>query len=219
MVNGIKVIASLTSHPPRINGVGFTIFSLLKQSCKLDSIELNLSKVNFPNGYGDLPDVLNNLYDKGCLCINWVDGDTKTFKKLLPTVNKYYPEDYYVLTIDDDCIYLPNYVKKMVYELGDSDSYCPADSKVIGNRMIYRSTIFDSKFINTIIPDALIETYVDDMYIQCYLEHMNAKIKYGINQSIRSDIRAFNDVCPARNHYTTGNRIALAYKLSKAIWG
>ena len=95
-----KVIVSFTSWPKRINNVAKVIFSLLNQSVKPDSIELNLSIEEFPNKENDLPNELKIMYENKLFIINWVDKNTKSFKKLFPTLKKYYGDDYYILTID-----------------------------------------------------------------------------------------------------------------------
>ena len=199
--------------------VGLTIFSLLNQSYALDGIELNLSLKNFPNRLSDLPHDLCVLAEANKININWLPSDDKPFKKLIPTLKKYYPDDYYVITCDDDVIYDEQYVTNMLSEIncGDFDTFCPSKWEVIGNRMIYKSTIFTKEFIDYTIPSRLIDTCVDDTYIFAYLKHVHANMKCH-NQTINNMIHAIHDICPMRNTYLQGNRIEIAHKLSKEIW-
>ena len=37
--------------------------------------------------------------------INWVEKNTGVFKKIIPTIKKYYGLNYYLISVDDDIIY------------------------------------------------------------------------------------------------------------------
>lgn len=64
MYNDKKVIVSLTSWTERISTVHNTIYSLLNQEVIPDSIELNLSLVEFENKFDSLPLELLELLQK-----------------------------------------------------------------------------------------------------------------------------------------------------------
>ena len=51
----------------------------------------------------------------------------------------------------------------MVYNIQkyNSDSFCLTNSQIIGNRMIYKSLIFENDFIEK-LTDEIIETRIDD---------------------------------------------------------
>ncbi|MCL2305493.1 MAG: glycosyltransferase family 2 protein [Planctomycetaceae bacterium] len=96
-----KVILSLTSFPPRIPRIQYTIYSLLKQTVKPDEILLWLAEEQFPNRNGDLPETLLKLVDHG-LTIRYCK-DIKSYKKLIPALREY-PHDI-IVTLDDDVYY------------------------------------------------------------------------------------------------------------------
>ena len=60
-----KLIVSLTSWKKRIGNANITIESILNQTRKADSVELNLDRENFPNGLSDLPDSITELKKSG----------------------------------------------------------------------------------------------------------------------------------------------------------
>ena len=102
------VIVSLTSWKDRINTVGKTIFSIYKETgCK---IVLTLSTDEFPNK--KLPDDIISFVDNNILEILWIKENTKCFKKILYTMNKY--PDKIIVSADDDCIYNCDYVQRLL---------------------------------------------------------------------------------------------------------
>ena len=103
------IIISLTSYPARISTVHLVIESLLAQSYKANKIILWLSPEQFPNKEVDLPKQLLNLTSKG-LTIDWCK-DIKSYKKLIPTLEKY-PNDI-IVTVDDDNIYPERCLEKL----------------------------------------------------------------------------------------------------------
>ena len=114
------IIVSMTSWKERIGNVVQVLDSLLDNSKIPDAIELNLSEEEFPGREKDLPDELldwrdehRTVYEKPVLNINWVGRNTKAFKKLIPTVKKYYGKDVKIITVDDDVIYPANFIEDM----------------------------------------------------------------------------------------------------------
>ncbi len=99
-----RIIASITSYPPRINTVHLAIQSLLAQKCLPDLIVLWLYKNDFPNREADLPWELRRRLSSD-VCIRWVDYDLKPHKKYFWALQEY--SDDLVITFDDDLIY-PN---------------------------------------------------------------------------------------------------------------
>lgn len=95
-----KLIVSLTTFPARINTVYKTISSLLNQTLKPDELILWLAEEQFLNK--KLPENLTKLEQYG-LKIMWYEKDIKSFKKLIPTLQKY-PNDI-IVTFDDDYYY------------------------------------------------------------------------------------------------------------------
>ena len=87
-----EIIVSLTSWIKRIQNTATTIKSLLDQTLKPNLIELNLSLVEFPEKEKNLPRDLKKLLKqyKNILEINWVENNTGVFKKIIPTIKKFY---------------------------------------------------------------------------------------------------------------------------------
>lgn len=105
---GEKAIISLTSWRARINTVGKTIYSLLK-NCPGFHIVLVLSEEEFPKKEKELPEdliILSKYFE-----ILWVYKNYKSFKKVLFTMDKY--RDVPIISADDDCLYTCNYAEEL----------------------------------------------------------------------------------------------------------
>ena len=111
--NGEKAIISLTTWRARIDTVGLTLFSLIKQ-CPGFHIVLVLSEEEFPQKEAELPDSVMAFVDQDLIEILWVFKNYRSFKKVLFTMDKY--RGLPVISADDDCIYKYNYAKKL-YQL------------------------------------------------------------------------------------------------------
>ena len=216
MINNKRIIISLTSWKKRICNVSMVIYSLMIQTIKPDSIELNLSIEEFPNKENDLPIELVKMNKNGMIIINWVEKNTGVFKKFIPVLQKYYGEDYYLFTIDDDWQYGTKYIETMLNELKNYDVYCPQKT-IIGNRMVYNSKIFNKDFWIK-LTDEMIETSIDDTYILYYLIKYKIKQKLKFNQNIKNMIKPINEIEPLHNYYKQHNRIETAITLAKEIW-
>lgn len=193
----------MTSWPKRINNVSKVIYSILNQTVKPDNVELNLSLEEFPNREDDLPDDLKIIVDNNLVNINWVEKNTKVFKKIRPTLKKYANEDFYILSIDDDGLYKNTYIETMIKQLANYDYYCLIDNeKVIGYCMIYRSTCFKNDF-DDLLTEKLINLSIDDYFIEQYLLK-NKKIESKNSAFKKEDfIIMFNEVFPnsGTGHY------------------
>lgn len=108
--NGEKAIISLTSWKARINTVCKTLFSLIDQ-CPGFHIVLVLSEEEFPKKEDELPENLKIFIDNDLIEVLWVYHNWKSFKKVLPTMEKYH--DLPVISADDDCIYTCNYAQEL----------------------------------------------------------------------------------------------------------
>ena len=113
-------IISLTSYPARIDTVNQTIESILNQTIKVEKVILWLAKSQFPNLEKDLPEKLINLTKCG-LTIEWCDEDIKSYKKLIPALQKY-PDDI-IVTADDDIIYEKDRVERLIKEYDKNKKY------------------------------------------------------------------------------------------------
>ena len=105
-----RIIVSLTSFPPRIPRIHYTISTLLKQTLKPDRIVLWLAEEQFPNRNDDLSPELLAMLDRG-LSIRYTH-DTKSYKKLIPAIAEF-PDDI-IVTVDDDLLYESNLLEKLV---------------------------------------------------------------------------------------------------------
>lgn len=97
-----KIIASLTSYPPRIGSVHLAIRSLLAQKTLPDLVVLWLCTKDFPNREADLPQELVNVLAKD-VQIRWVDRDLKPHKKYYWAFQEF--RNDIVITFDDDLFY------------------------------------------------------------------------------------------------------------------
>ena len=70
-------------------------------------------------------------------------------KKIIPTIQKYYGNTYYLLSVDDDWIYREDYIEMMInyLEKYNADTFCLANSNVIGNKPLSRSSCFSATFL------------------------------------------------------------------------
>ena len=205
-LKNLKIIISLTSWPKRIKNVATVVKSLLNQNIEPDLIELNLCIIEFPNKEKDLPKELNILLSKNKkIEINWVKKNTGVFKKIIPTIQKYYGLNYYLLSVDDDYIYRKDYIELMVYNIKkyNSDSFCLSKYKIIGNRMIYKSLIFEKDFINK-LTDKIIETRIDDSYINYYLKKKKKKMANYSPNNIKDIMKIYNPIHPNSRNNKTG---------------
>ena len=95
------LILSLTSFPKRMSTLNQVIDSILMNTYLPDLIVLNLHIKDFPNKENELPENLKNILSKKIFEINWCNENSKSFMKLLPTL-EHYGFDNDIITIDDD---------------------------------------------------------------------------------------------------------------------
>jgi len=129
-----NVIVSLTSYPARINHIWVTVESLFQQRHQPNKIVLVLSKDEFPSQA--LPDNVCLLIEKG-LEVLWVEGNIRSYKKLIPVV-EHYPQAT-IITVDDDIYYQKDFVEKLV------SASIKSPSSIIGNRgrLIKKHTTYE----------------------------------------------------------------------------
>jgi hypothetical protein len=104
-----RVIVSLTSFPARINSTHLAIKSLMLQSYKPDEIILWLSEKQFENC--KIPDSIMKLKKNG-LQIRYCD-DLRGHKKYFNLIKNQQPDEL-ILTYDDDIIYPPDSISKVM---------------------------------------------------------------------------------------------------------
>lgn len=202
----MKIIVSMTSWPKRICNVAAVVKSLLDQEVEPDIIQINLSEDEFKNKELDFPEDLKNvLTEHKNVEIEWVSGNDGVFKKIIPTLKKHYGEEYLLLSVDDDWIYRKDYIKMMIDYLKkyDADSFCLYRAGVIGNRMIYKSSVFSSDFWEKLTQE-VIDTRIDDSYIEHYMKCKKKKMS-GYRPNDAPDItKRFNPIHPNSHNATTG---------------
>ena len=108
--NARNIIVSLTSYPLRIKYVHLTIKSILNQTIKPKKIILWLAESDYTKRNKNLPKNLLSLRDR-ILKIDYYGLDIKSYKKLIPTLEKY-PNNI-IITVDDDIIYKNNTIEKL----------------------------------------------------------------------------------------------------------
>lgn len=106
--NNEKVIVSLTSFKPRLSIVPIVIFSILKGSEKSVHIVLSL----FKDDVKFIPKNLQLLIDSKTIELIITEDDLKPHKKYYYAMKKY--KMVPVITIDDDCIYTPDFVDSLL---------------------------------------------------------------------------------------------------------
>lgn len=173
-----EVVITMTSWKKRINDVSKTIYSLLRNTYKPRSIELNLAEEEFPLKEKELPEDLLLLKNEGLVNINWCYRNVKTFKKVLPTVLKYYNEkDLLIMSVDDDVEYQPDIIEKFVeLHKKNPDAFIAFRNQqgefrgqpcTNGGATLYKVSFFSDIFFK--IPECVIQTNEDDWwYSYCF---------------------------------------------------
>jgi len=203
-----KIIISMTSWPKRIKNVFHVLKTLVNQDVKPDLIEINLSIIEFPKKENSLPtELISFIHKNKNIEINWVKKDTGVFKKIIPTIKKFYGMDYYLLSVDDDFLYRKDYISMMInyLETYKSDSFCLAGNRIIiGSVMIYNSLSFEYDFIEK-LTDEVIKARISDLYILHYLKSKKKNIKGFRPKRLKHHIIIpFNPIFPNSNNTKTG---------------
>lgn len=217
MVNGKRIIVSMTSWKKRIHNVAKVVYSIYMNSVKPDKIELNLSSDEFINKEADLPEELMLLVGAGILTINWVKENTGVFKKFIPVLKKYKNEDFYLFSCDDDWLYNKDYVDMMINRLGNGNYYSLQNPKhVVGNSTVYQSKLFKENFETAITPE-LIKIGISDYYITQYLTFYGYKQPTQKHNKIYDFAKPFNQVFPNSQNKTNGNGNYDSHRVSAAV--
>lgn len=196
--NGEKAIISLTSWKKRIDSVYYTINSLYNQ-CPGYHIVLVLSEDEFPEKEKELPENLKTLLYNSYFELLWVKENTYSFKKMLPTMDKY--PDIPIITADDGCVYYRNYAN-ILYDLWEKEK-----DHIISFNGFNRLDITSGGggsgilfppgcFKNYKLTQAIIDTKHDDYYYGCLAKQRNIEWTI-INEKPRSI--NFIDITPPAN--------------------
>ena len=111
MINGKRVIISLTTIPVGIPNAICAIQSILNGRVLPDKIVLYLTAEQFPNN--ELPCELHDFMDKNpILEVRLYEVNIRSYTKLIPALSDF-PNDI-IVTIDDDIIYHKSMLKKLL---------------------------------------------------------------------------------------------------------
>lgn len=110
-----RVVVSLTTMPENINNLKETLVSLTHQTFQPDAIFLNIPAVNTRTGATYvIPDWLKEIEFKGVI-VNSLVRDYGPLSKLMGTLLVENDPDTIVITVDDDKVYSPDLVRKLVW--------------------------------------------------------------------------------------------------------
>lgn len=109
----VPVRLSMTTYPARVDSVTQALESILFGSrVRPSNISLVLSEEEFPGR--SIPDSLRGLGQDGRLGLEilWIERTTKSFQKLVPTLERH-PHDT-IVTADDDVLYPARWLAQLV---------------------------------------------------------------------------------------------------------
>lgn len=176
----MQIIVSMTTWSKRIGSCKPTLDSIINQTRKPDLIEINLSYEQFPNGMADVPDFLKEMP----VNIYWKDKDQHVYDKFLPTWKRHKGEDFINITIDDDCLYEPEYIEQVAKNMEGYDFLASQDDvATAGEWMCYRSTVTD-KMIPYLTDQLIEDTPLDDHTILYLLRKVGAKRGHKVDAKV-----------------------------------
>ena len=161
----------MTSWKKRIDCCGKVIESILNSTLIPNKIYLSLSVDEFPRRESELPiGLLVLLKRHSSIVLNWVNGNTKTWKKIFPLIDEFNDDDI-IITCDDDIILPPELLKSRVDDFvkygcryaisGRSDqNFFFSDLNILG-----ATSVYSKKMLNNwekLMDDDLIKTYHDE---------------------------------------------------------
>ena len=195
MIDDKKIIVSLTSWKKRIQYVSKTIYMMETQTIKPDLIVLNLAEDEFPNKEKDLPAELvlfSTTLDN--FEIYWVKENTKAFKKVIPTIKRFFNEDCWIFSIDEDVLYYKDYLKCFLEELsGLSDTYLSPGiwgNHPVGYIMAYNPKWFKDEKIWKFTKIDADKIVASDHWIWINLKNNGIKLK--ISKKIHNQVKLLN---------------------------
>ena len=168
-----RIIVSFTSWKKRIQYCSHIVDLMTKQTIKPYKIILNLSTDEFVNKESDLPDDLVKKQN-GVFEIYWVKENTKAYKKILPTLERF-PNDV-IVSVDDDIEYPLDLIEKMYNEYKAYGKKLPITSGTYK----WKNDIFTHYGCFSLIKKDFVGNYLNDLY-------QNVVLKNGI------DIIPFSD--------------------------
>lgn len=204
--NGEKAIISLTTWRARIDTVGLTLFSLIKQ-CPGFHIVLVLSEEEFPQKEAELPDSVMAFVDQDLIEILWVFKNYRSFKKVLFTMDKY--KGLPVISADDDCIYKENYAEKLYKTWLRNKSmccsfWCSSYKKTTYYITSGYATCFPPNYFGDVLnklDDVVISYNEDDLLYTSLRIIKNLQGCVCLNKAYNSVVIPHNEIEPLHNLY------------------
>lgn len=108
----------MTSFPGRIDTLWIALESIYRQKVVPERVVLVLSKEEFPDGC--IPSSVSAFVARG-LEISFHEGNIRSFKKLIPLLDKY--AEKAIVTADDDVIYPRSWLQDLVKAHNDRPNY------------------------------------------------------------------------------------------------
>ncbi len=121
-----RIIISMTSYPQRMHDIHYALYSLFRQTHKIDKIVLWLGEDKYPNREADLPQTIRDLEKYG-LEIRW-RKDLRAYTKLIYSLQEF-PEDI-IVTADDDIFYPEDWLDKLLRARESN----PSGNEIIAHR-------------------------------------------------------------------------------------
>ena len=173
----MQIIVSLTTWSKRIGSCKQTLDSIINQTRKPDSIEINLSYEQFPHGMADVPDFLKAMPVK----IYWKENDQHVWDKIMPTAHRHVNEDCIIITLDDDVNYPPTYLEEIEKNMEGNDWMCSQyDDITKGQYMVYGRKAIEA-FVKHIDDDFMENIPLDDHGLYWVMQ------KYGLKRAKKID--------------------------------
>ncbi len=113
-----EIIVSMTSFPPRMNTIRWTLESVIRQSMKPNRIEIWLCEEEFPDR--EIPEVLKEFEKKG-VEVFFTPLNLKPHKKCFHTAQHH--KNSIIITLDDDILYSEDVVKRLYEGYLQSDRH------------------------------------------------------------------------------------------------
>lgn len=176
-------IVSFTSWKKRIENVPIVVDSILNNTIQPAKIVLNLSTEEFPQKDYDLPDEVSALNKNGIIEILWNEGNTKAFKKWIPTIKKY--PDAAIISVDDDFIYPKDFLETFVkahhkdpcHPLSGNMEYVDGVKAHCGCASLM-TIHHHGKYIDELLDDTVISIGMDDIFYTFCAELNGTPYKY-----------------------------------------
>ena len=171
---------ALTSYPKRIKNCVAVINSVLDNTLLPDRIYLTLSHLEFPNWEKDLPEELYKLVmTSNRVVLNWVEENTKSFKKVIPVL-QYLEDDDIIIDVDDDMLLPRDFIESRLNDFHKNGDKHPISSNLshtmnVDSLVLSAYSLFQKKMLanhGKFINETVLRTCNDDR-TYLYLMYMN----------------------------------------------